>query len=71
MYGQVVQGILGGALELTGVLEFFEGFGMLMNPWQQLKDLGGVLMGLGLGDDNQRLASALAGMWADTARTPA
>jgi UDPglucose 6-dehydrogenase len=28
-------------------------------------------VGLGLGDDNQRLASALAGMWTDPARTPA
>ena len=28
-------------------------------------------VGLGLGDDNQRLASALAGMWNDAARTPA
>jgi UDPglucose 6-dehydrogenase len=28
-------------------------------------------VGLGLGDDYQRLSSALAGMWTDTARTPA
>jgi hypothetical protein len=27
-------------------------------------------VGLGLGDDNQRLSSALAGMWTDTAQTP-
>ncbi len=49
---------------------------IVIDAWRLLRkqaESGGFTnyVGLGLGDDNQRLANALAGMWQDTARAPA
>jgi UDPglucose 6-dehydrogenase len=46
----------------------------VIDAWRLLRKQAGDwpnYVGLGLGDDNQRLSSALAGMWTDTARTRA
>lgn len=47
---------------------------IVIDAWRLLRKQAGDrpnYVGLGLGDDNQRLSSALAGMWTDTARTRA
>jgi UDPglucose 6-dehydrogenase len=47
---------------------------IVIDAWRLLRKQAGDspnYVGLGLGDDNQRLSSALAGMWNDTARTRA
>ena len=47
---------------------------VVIDAWRILRSQAGDspnYVGLGLGDDNQRLAGALAGMWNDTARTRA
>jgi UDPglucose 6-dehydrogenase len=47
---------------------------MVVDAWRILRKKAGDrpnYVGLGLGDDNQRLAKALAGMWTDTARARA
>jgi len=47
---------------------------VVIDAWRLLRKQAGDspnYVGLGLGDDNQRLSSALAGMWNDTARTRA
>jgi hypothetical protein len=44
---------------------------MVVDAWRLLRKQAGDrpnYVGLGLGDDNQRLAKALAGMWTDPAR---
>jgi len=45
---------------------------IVIDGWRLLRKQAGDspnYVGLGLGDDNQRLSSALAGMWNETART--
>jgi UDPglucose 6-dehydrogenase len=47
---------------------------IVIDAWRLLRKQAGDspnYVGLGLGDDNQRLSSALAGMWNETARTRA
>jgi UDPglucose 6-dehydrogenase len=47
---------------------------IVIDAWRLLRKQAGDrpnYVGLGLGDDNQRLAGALAGMWTDTARARA
>ena len=47
---------------------------IVIDAWRLLRKQAGDrpnYVGLGLGDDNQRLSSALAGMWTETARTRA
>jgi hypothetical protein len=47
---------------------------VVIDAWRLLRKQAGDrpnYVGLGLGDDNQRLSSALAGMWSDRARTRA